>query len=165
MLELKVLDFGGLAILGVGYAAVNRNMVESDLDAVRQAVRVAELFVGVLSSVWATIFMTRELPMAGREASQGISVSAIFLSLNVFNSCIDIVIRSIAFSIMYYYVAGIRMPFDDFFIVTLGVAWSTSAIGLIFSCITDERSAVVFSVAISFLLGAVLSGVQPSIAV
>ena len=83
-LELKVLDFGSVAIIGMGYAFVNRSMVDGNLEAVMQAVNVAMQFVGVLSALWGTLFMSKDLPMVQREASEGISVAALFLSMNIF---------------------------------------------------------------------------------
>jgi ABC-type multidrug transport system ATPase subunit len=162
-LELRVLDFGSVAVIGLGYAFVNRGTVSTNLESVRQATSVAMLFVGVLSALWATIFISRELPMVQREASQGVSVSAIFISLNLFNTAVDLVIRSLAYALPYYYICGFSMAFQDFFLVTFGSAWCTSGIGILTSCLTNSKSAIVLAVAITFLFGAVLNGVTPTI--
>mmetsp|Transcript_14070 Transcript_14070/g.27049 ORF Transcript_14070/g.27049 Transcript_14070/m.27049 type:complete len:1279 (-) Transcript_14070:136-3972(-) len=162
-LELKVLDFGSVAIIGMGYAFVNRLNVGFDLESVQQAVTVAMLFVGVLSSLWGTLSISNELPMVQREASEGVSVLALFLSINLFNTAVDITIRSLAYSLPFFYITGFNMSYGDFFLITFGSAWSTSAIGILTACLTDSRSAIVLSVAISFLFGAVLTGVKPSI--
>merc|ERR1712174_165143 len=160
--ELKVLDFGSVAIIGMGYAFVNRLNVGFDLESVQQAVTVAMLFVGVLSSLWGTLSISNELPMVQREASEGVSVLALFLSINLFNTAVDITIRSLAYSLPFFYITGFNMSYGDFFLITFGSAWSTSAIGILTACLTDSRSAIL-SVAISFLFGAVLTGVKPSI--
>ena len=47
--------------------------------------------------------------------------------------------------------------------MTFGSAWCTSGIGMLTSCLTDSKSAIVLSVAITFLFGAVLNGVTPTI--
>merc|ERR1711977_572898 len=102
-------------------------------------------------------------PMVQREASEGVSVLALFLSINLFNTAVDITIRSLAYSLPFFYITGFNMSYGDFFLITFGSAWSTSAIGILTACLTDSRSAIVLSVAISFLFGAVLTGVKPSI--
>jgi len=162
-LELKVLDFGSVAIIGMGYAFVNRKMVTGNLEAVQQATNVAMQFMGVLSALWGTLFMSKDMPMIQREASEGISVPAIFLSMNLFNTAVDVTLRSLCYSLPFYYITGFNMSYGDFFLVTFGAAWSCGAIGVLTACLVDSRSAIILSVAISFLLGAVLNGVSPSI--
>jgi len=162
-LELRVLDFGSMAIIGISYAYINRDIVDSNLDAVKQANTVAMMFVGVLSSLWATLFISREVPMVQREVSEGVSVTAIFTTLNLYNTAVDILIRSLAYSLPFFYITGYNQTFADFLLIAFGTAWSCSGIGMLMACVTDPRSAVVLSVAITFLFGAVLNGVRPGI--
>jgi ABC-type multidrug transport system ATPase subunit len=162
-LELRVLDFGSVAIIGVGNGFVKRGGIETDLDSIRASANVALLFVGVLSSLWATVLISKELPMAQREASEGISVSAIFISLNLFNAAVELLIRSLAYGLPFFYITGFNMAFGDFFLILFGSAWCTSGIGMLVSCVAQSRSAVVLSVAVTFLFGAVLNGVVPSL--
>merc|ERR1712188_99387 len=118
---------------------------------------------GCLSSLWGALFISREMPMVQREASEGVSIFAIFTTLNIYDTAVDLLIRSLAYSLPFFYITGYSMTFLSFFVVCFGTAWSCSAIGMLLACVTDARSAIVLSVAITFLFGAVLNGVRPSI--
>ena len=71
--------------------------------------------------------------------------------------------RCLAYSLPFFYISGYNQTFADFLLIAFGTAWSCSGLGMIMSCVTNPRSAVVLSVAITFLFGAVLNGVRPSI--
>ncbi|QDZ22347.1 ABC transporter [Chloropicon primus] len=162
-LELKILDFGSMAVIGVSYAFVNRSVLGSNLEAVKQANTVGMMFVGVLSSLWATLFISRELPMVQREVSEGVHAGAIFATLNIYNTAVDILVRCLAYTLPFFYISGYNQTLADFLLIAFGTAWSCSGLGMIMPCVTNPRSAVVLSVAITFLFGAVLNGVRPSI--
>ena len=163
MLDMRLLDAGSMAIIALGYAFVNRDMIRHGLEAVKQANTVAMMFVGCLSSLWGALFISREMPMVQREASEGVSIFALFTTLNIYNTAVDLLIRSLAYSLPFFYITGYNMTFLSFFVVCFGTAWSCSAIGMLLACVTDARSAIVLSVSVTFLFGAVLNGVRPSI--
>ncbi|UPR01562.1 ABC transporter [Chloropicon primus] len=162
-LELKILDFGSMAVIGVSISFVNRINMSLNLYRVTQANTVGMMFLGVLSSLWATLFISRELPMVQREVSEGVSTTAIFATLNIYNTAIDLLIRSVVFTLPVLYITGYNQTFADFLLIAFGTAWSCSGLGMIMPCVTNPRSAVVLSVAITFLFGAVLNGVKPTV--
>ena len=162
-LELRVLDFGSMVVIAVCYAFINRSIVDNNLEAVKQANTVAMMFVGVLSSLWATLFISREMPMVQREASEGVSVTAIYAVLNLYNTAVDILIRSLAYSLPFFYITGYNQTYAEFLLITFGTAWSCAGIGMLMASLVEQRSAIVLSVSITFMFGAVLNGVRPSI--
>ena len=160
-LEFKMLDIVSILILGAAFAGYSRSQIAGSMDAFVEAVNTMGILFGVLSCVWATVFLNFEIPMASREASEGVSVVGLFLSMVGFNSAVDIGVRCLAWSSMYYFVSGFTMSFGTYFAVIYGMAWSTSGIGYLCSCFAELQTSIVFSTSISFMFGAVLNGVHP----
>ena len=162
-LPAKGLDFISIAVIAAVLGLVKRGDF-TDLKGVQSICSIAYMFVGVLSAVWATQVITRELRMAQREAGGSISVLALFASLTGLNSCVDVLMRALMFSVLYHPIIGFQMPWADLFLGTFGVAWSCSGIGYFSACAIPEHTAMVFSVAFTFLLGGVLNGLKPTMA-
>ena len=101
--------------------------------------------------------------MVQREASEGVSVTAIYAVLNLYNTAVDILIRSLAYSLPFFYITGYNQTYAEFLLITFGTAWSCAGIGMLMASLVEQRSAIVLSVSITFMFGAVLNGVRPSI--
>merc|ERR1712118_296750 len=53
-----------------------------------------------------------------------VSVPALFSTLTGLNSMIDVVIRSLVFSVLYHPLVGFSIPYGEYFVLVLGVTWS-----------------------------------------
>merc|ERR1712199_117991 len=74
-----------------------------------------------------------------------------------------ILIRSLAYSLPFFYITGYNQTYAEFLLITFGTAWSCAGIGMLMASLVEQRSAIVLSVSITFMFGAVLNGVRPSI--
>merc|ERR1711934_971552 len=79
------------------------------------------------------------------------------------NTAVDILIRSLAYSLPFFYITGYNQTYAEFLLITFGTAWSCAGIGMLMASLVEQRSAIVLSVSITFMFGAVLNGVRPSI--
>merc|ERR1711985_104756 len=101
---------------------------------------------------------------AQREAGGAVSVPALFSTLTGLNSMIDVVIRSLVFSVLYHPLVGFSIPYGEYFVLVLGVTWSCSGLGYLSAVAIPQKTSMVFAVSLTYLMGGVLNGVEPSMA-
>jgi ABC-type multidrug transport system ATPase subunit len=162
-IPMKALDFLSIALVGAILGIVKRKDNTGVLGAL-QGFFIANMFLGILSAVWSVQHVGRELNIAQREAGGAVSVPALFSTLTGLNSVIDVVIRSLVFSILYHPLVGFSIPYGEYFFLVLGVTWSTSGLGYLSAVAIPESTSMVFAVSLTYLMGGVLNGVEPSMA-
>jgi len=162
-IPMKALDF--LSIAGV--AAVLGMVKRKDNNGILGALQgffIANMFLGILSAVWSVQHVGRELNIAQREAGGAVSVPALFSTLTGLNSVIDVVIRSLVFSVLYHPLVGFSIPYGEYLLLVLGVTWSCSGLGYLSAVAIPQSTSMVFAVSLTYLMGGVLNGVEPSMA-
>merc|ERR1711903_43778 len=93
----------------------------------------------------------RELNIAQREAGGAVSVPALFSTLTGLNSVIDVVIRSLVFSVLYHPLVGFSIPYGEYLLLVLGVTWSCSGLGYLSAVAIPQSTSMVFAVSLTYL--------------
>ena len=110
------------------------------------------LYVGMLSVVWAVSFTLTRMKAAQREAGGAIPTFLIFFSAILANS-VDSLLRPTVFSVLYYYISLPRITFADFYLVVVGISFSCSGLGYFIAVIFPESLAVIVGLLIAFAFG------------
>jgi len=120
----------------------------------------SNLYVGMLSVVWAVNFQLDRMKSAQREAGGSVPTSLIFTSA-MCSDLIDSFLRPTVFSVLYYFISLPRMSFGNFYTVILGVALSCSGLGYLIAVVFPENLAVIGGIIIAFVFGGILNGFAP----
>jgi len=160
-LPLKTVDILTTAIFAV-ILAFNQGAGVKAFDDVLYMSMLTNLYMGMLSVVWAITLTLHRLGSAEREAGASISTALIFTAADVSHFA-DHLIRPTVYSILYYFIALPRMSFWEFYVVVTGVALSCSGLGELIAVILPQNLATVGGIIISFAFGGLLNGFSPPI--
>jgi ABC-type multidrug transport system ATPase subunit len=161
-LGLKTVDILTTAIFAV-ILAFNQGAGLKNVQDILYMSMLSNLYVGMLSIVWAITLTLGRLKSAEREAGGSISTALIFSSASCAN-LVDHILRPTIYSILFYFIALPRMSFGEFYLVILGVALSCSGLGDLIAVIFPESLATVAGLIIAFAFGGLLNGFSPPLA-
>ena len=160
-LGLKTVDFITTAVFAV-ILGFNQGQGNMEVKDVMYMSMLTNLYVGMLSVVWAVSLMLERLKSAQREAGGSISTGMIFTSAKLMD-LLDHVLRPTIFSVLFYYISLPRMSFFEFYAVILGISLSCSGLGDLIAVIFPENLATVAGLIIAFALGGIMNGFSPAL--